>query len=126
MSNFERIKQMTPEELLNEINMINSHPFRLYIDWLRYFGGEKTPDNYLISDATCKIIPSEMQIAMFKTEYEKSHKYKPSPTEIEKYIVANACDAILLEETFMMGSPYCVVADLHSKTILKVPKENIR
>ena len=107
MTNRERYEALPTGEYVLKIRELFRHQFAEHIDFDKFLDSEDEDITHFIRHhGKCRVKPSEMEL---KTNCN----------------AAGVDNALLLDETTMMGTEYAVIADLENMRLIKTPMDNV-
>ena len=124
MTNFERLKELYPEEFWEKIQELNKHNLSKYINYVGWLRSEdKELEHFLQTDEVIEVYPSEAELVALQNEHDIKFKSKEKLTdsEIEVYKQQHKKNYIYLGKTKMFGEPYVTI--VRNGQIWKVPEK---
>jgi len=125
MTNLERLKALDAEKFWKEIEILETHHGKKYIDYIAYLNSEDNDIMHFVKhEGRCKIIPSEMEIINCCNAAAAQGR-ELTESEKEIYIATHSKHGLILKRTEMFGTDYAIVLALAEEKLMKVPMQNI-
>ncbi len=124
MTNFDALKQLSPEEFWQKVQKLNKQNLSEYIDYVAWLKSEDTNlEHFICSNEVIEVYPSEAELIAMQNEHNIrfSSKEKLTDTEIEIYRQQNKKEHIYLGKTQIFGEPY--VTTIYHGQVQNVPEK---
>lgn len=120
MTNWEKIKSLPVEEVIQKFKTLFETPLKQYIDYEAYLKSEdKELKHFLKADKFCKVQPCEAEIL---------NVLGGNATEEQRafYVITHSKEMPILEEkVYRFGYEYVRVADVERMQSVLIPKKDV-